>query len=144
VQAEGFSVEAELTSPVKREVNQMNLGIEQLTAAYIGAMGEHDFERLGSLLHEDVKFTGPFVTLEGMQQYLGALRRVDAVRSRNDLKRIFVDGDEACAIYDWVTTEDSVVVPSIEWLGFEDNKIKSTRLYFDRETFAPVRSKLMP
>jgi hypothetical protein len=60
---------------------------------------------------------------------------------RNDVKRVFVDGDEVCVIYDFVT--DTVgVVPTIEWLGFEGDRIRSVKLYYDQVPWQTLRQEL--
>jgi hypothetical protein len=71
------------------------------------------------------------MTISGAREVLASFRRIGAIHVRNDVKRVFVDGDEACAIYDFVT--DTVgVVPTIEWLSFEGGRIRSVKLYYDQ------------
>ena len=120
----------------------MTSRIKDLALGYVSAVGKNDFDELGSLFHPDLQFTGPYVTLQGAEAYTQALQRVGAIRSRNDIKKAFVDGNEACIIYDFVTTLASGVVPSVEWLEFDGDRIKSIRLFFDRETFGPARAEL--
>src|SRR5689334_17808627 len=83
---------------------------------YLSAVGNKNLVEVEALLDPNVTFTGPALTLSGSRDVLAALRRIGAIHVRNDIKRVFVDGDEVCVIYDFVT--DTVgVVPTIEWLS---------------------------
>ena len=61
-----------------------------------------------------------------------ALKRLGAIHLRNDVKRVFVDGDEVCVIYDFVTDTPAGAVPTIEWLRFDGDRISAIDLYYDR------------
>jgi hypothetical protein len=101
-----------------------------LSLAYLEAVGQKQFDRLSDLLHPDVEFRSPGRTLHGAQEYLAALRRLGPILLRNDIKKAFVDGNDVCVIYDFVTDTEAGAVPSVEWLTFEDDKIRSIRLVF--------------
>jgi ketosteroid isomerase-like protein len=114
---------------------------ETTVREYLSAVGNKDLAKVETLLTPDIAFAGPSMTLTGARDVLAALRRIGAVHVRNDVKRIFVDGDEACVIYDFVT--DTVgVVPTVEWLSFEADRIRSVRLYYDQVPWHTLRQEL--
>lgn len=120
----------------------MTHNLQRLATDYVEAAGASEYERLPVLLHPEIEFQGPYVTLRGAPDYIAALRRIAGVRVRHDLRKTFVEGDDVCVIYDFVTDTPAGAVPMIEWLRFEDGKVRSIRLFFDREQFAPAREVL--
>ena len=61
---------------------------------------------------------------------------------RSDVKKVFVDGDEVCVIYDLITDTAADAVPIVEWLRIENSQIASVKLFFDRVTFKPATEEL--
>jgi hypothetical protein len=115
--------------------------LEMTACAYLGAVGDKDLAKVEAVLAPDVTFVGPAMTLAGSRDVLAALRRIGAIHVRNEIKRVFVDGDEVCVIYDFVT--DTVgVVPTIEWLTFENARIRAVRLYYDQVPWQTLRQEL--
>src|SRR5215831_14239096 len=114
---------------------------EATAIAYLDAVGKKELQRLDDLVAPDVHFVGPAMTIDGARDLLAALRRIGAIHVRNDIKRVFSDGDEVCVIYDFVT--DTVgAVPTIEWLRFERGRIASVNLYYDQLPWLKVRDEL--
>jgi ketosteroid isomerase-like protein len=119
----------------------MKQELDATVRAYLRAVGNKDLGKVEELLAPDITFVGPAMTLSGARDVLAALRRIGAIHVRNDVKRVFVDGDEVCVIYDFVT--DTVgVVPTIEWLGFEGARIRSVKLYYDQVPWQTLRQEL--
>lgn len=116
--------------------------IQRLATEYVEAAGAGDYDRLPALIDPAVEFHGPYVTLRGAGDFIAALRRLAPIRVRHDVRKTFVDGDDVCVIYDFVTDTEAGAVPFVEWLTFEGEKVRSSRLFFDREQFAPARAAL--
>ena len=115
--------------------------LESMARAYLGAVGNKDLGQVEQLLAPDIAFAGPAMKLSGARDVLAALRRIGAVHVRNDIQRVFVDGNEACVIYDFVT--DTIgSVPTIEWLRFEDGRIRDVKLYYDQVPWQKLREEL--
>jgi ketosteroid isomerase-like protein len=115
--------------------------LETTARAYLRAVGDKDLTKVEAVLTPDVTFVGPAMALAGSRDVLAALRRIGAIHVRNDIKRVFVDGDEVCVIYDFVT--DTVgVVPTIEWLSFENARIRAVKLYYDQMPWQTLRQEL--
>jgi SnoaL-like domain len=84
------------------------------------------------LLAADLRFRGPTTTRTSAEDHITALNRLGAIHVRNDVKHVFVDGDDVCVIYDFVTDTKAGALPMIEWLHFENARIRSIELYYDR------------
>jgi limonene-1,2-epoxide hydrolase len=114
-----------------------------LTIKYIDAVGEGRLEDVRELLHPDVTFEGAgSSTLHGADAYVAALERLSPIIARNEIRRVFGDGDETCVIYDFVTDTPVGPVRSIEWLTFEDDRIATIRLLFDKGRWPEVLEHL--
>jgi len=106
--------------------------------AYLDAVAKQQFDRLETLLAPDLLFKGPALTRTTAEDYIGALKRLGVIHLRSDVRRVFVDGDEACLIYDFVTDTAAGAVPTIEWLHFEGDRIKVIELFYDRQPWQTV------
>jgi len=111
---------------------------EVFIADYINTMGEKHFDDLTAFLAEDVEFVGPKATLRGSGEYISILRRMGTILLRNVVKRVFVDGNEACIIYDFVTDTEVGAVPTVEWLTLKNGKISKIHLIYDRHRWPEV------
>lgn len=119
----------------------MNTEPRTVALAYLAAVGAKDLAAVERSLAPDVTFVGPAMTLTGSRDVVAALRRIGAIHVRNDVRRVFVDGDEVCIVYDFVT--DTVgVVPTVEWLRLEAGRIASVRLYYDQVPWQALRQEL--
>ncbi len=119
----------------------MNPSYEKLALAYLDAVAKKDLPRVESLVTADVRFVGPANTIDGVRDLLAAFRRISAVHVRSDIQRVFSDGDEVCVIYDFVT-DTAGALPAIEWLRFENGKIRSINLYYDQVPWTKLREEI--
>ena len=115
---------------------------KQVALEYIEACGRNDYDTVSRLLSPSLTFVGPGNALTGAAPYLAVLRRLGPVWSRSDVKKVFVDHDEVCVIYDFVTDTPAGAVPIVEWLRVQDEQIASVTLFFDRVTFKPAADEL--
>ena len=113
-----------------------------LALAYLDAVSRKDLSRAQELLMPNLEFTGPSGSRSSAQSFIDALKRLAAIHVRNDVKKVFVDGNEACVIYDFVTDTPSGSLPTIEWLQFEEGRIRSINLYYDRVPWRVVMDEL--
>jgi hypothetical protein len=93
--------------------------LKSLAIRYIEAVGQKQLDVVASLLHPRLEFDGNFppVPVKGPEGWIGALRRLSPVLVRNEVRKVLVGEEEACILYDFVTTV--CPVPSAEWLRFE-------------------------
>ena len=115
--------------------------LEKLALAYLDAIAKKDIARVESLVAPDIEFIGPASTMNGVRELVAAFRRISVVHVRSDIKRVFSDGDEVCVIYDFVT-DTAGALPAIEWLHFEDGKIRTIHLYYDQVPWTKLREEM--
>jgi len=110
----------------------MSTDRKTLALQYLNAVGKQQYDKVEALLAPDLQFRGPSANRTSAGEVLAALKRLSAIHVRNDVKRVFVDGDEVCVIYDLVTDTPAGALPTIEWLRFDGDRIRSIDLYYDR------------
>ncbi|SRR5579885_2868466 len=120
----------------------MEASPKTLSLAYLEAFERKEFERVAELLHPNLEFTGPGGSTHTAAEYLAAIRRLSPILLRNDVTKTFVDGNDVCIVYNFVTDTTAGAVPSVEWHTVEADRIRSIRLFFDRMSFQPVREEL--
>jgi len=116
----------------------MSTDRKTLALAYLDAVAKQQYDRVEALLTPDLKFKGPAMTRTSAQDFLTALKRLAVIHLRNDVKRVFVDGDDVCVIYDFVTDTTAGALPTIEWLSFDGGRIRAINLYYDRQPWQAV------
>ncbi len=112
-----------------------------LALEYLQAVAACDHAALQQRLAPDLRFRGPVMARSSAAEFLAALKRLGAIHVRSDVKRVFVDGDEVCVIYDFVTSTSAGALPTIEWLRFDGDRICAIDLYYDR---LPWQTTVMP
>lgn len=110
----------------------MTADTHDLVTSYINAVGEHRLDALAEMLDPDVEFTLGDNTVRGVEAFVAGFERLMPIILRNDIRKVFVDGDEACAIYDFVTDTPAGPVLSVEYLKFRNGRLASTLLVFER------------
>jgi SnoaL-like domain len=103
-----------------------------LATSYINAVGEHRLDALPAMLEPDVEFTLGDNTVRGIEAFVGAFQRLMPIVLRNDIRKVFIDGDEACVLYDFVTDSPAGAVLSVEHMKFRNGRLASTLLVFER------------
>lgn len=120
----------------------MNPDRKTLALEYLNAVAHRDYGKVETLLAPDLAFRGPSMNRSSAADFIGALKRLSAIHVRNDVKRVFADGDEVCVIYDFVTDTAQGALPTIEWLHFEGGRIQAIDLYYDRLPWQAVAQTL--
>ncbi len=117
--------------------------VRDLTIAYIETVGKHELEGLRPLLDPAAEFTLGDATFRGVDAFIGAFVRLMPILERNNIRKVFVDADEACVIYDFVTSTPPGPILSVEYLKFVDGRIKSSLLVFERLHWPEVMAVLV-
>ena len=120
----------------------MSTATHDLVTSYINAVGEHRLEALPALLDPDAEFTFGDTTLRGAEAFIGGFKRLLPIILRNDIRKVFFDGDEACGIYDFVTDSPVGPVVSVEHIKVMNGRIKSSLLVFERLHWAEVMAEV--
>jgi len=120
----------------------METDARELLTSYIQAVGERRLEALPPLLDPDAEFTLGDNTVRGRDAFVGAFRRLLPIIDHNDIRHLFVDGDEACVVYDFVTSTPVGPVLSVEYIHLRNGLIASSTLVFERLHWQEVLSVL--
>ena len=115
--------------------------VTRVARSYIEAVGAHDLNPLGDLLDDTLAATFAGGVLD-KQEWIEALHRLLPALIRNDIRDVFVDGDRACVVYDFVTDTDGGTIRCVEVMTIADGRISNIELILDRVAFAPVNKAL--
>ncbi|HEV7183960.1 MAG TPA: nuclear transport factor 2 family protein [Leifsonia sp.] len=109
--------------------------------AYIEAVSDHDLTPLETILDD-----GLVATLSGdrfgKREWIDALERLLPVLIRNDIREVFVSGQRASVVYDFVTDTPAGAVICVELVTVRNGRITEIELVFDRVAFAPAQAEL--
>jgi len=106
---------------------------EDFFAAWTGK----DFNRARMLLHDDLSFQGPIDTFDDADAYMRAIQGLSQIVTGAEKRKVFVDGDAVCVIYD-LKTAPVPSAPTAEWYRVRDGRIASIQVFFDARPFAPL------
>jgi ketosteroid isomerase-like protein len=109
----------------------------QVAEEFFAAWTGKDFDRARALLHDDLSFTGPIDTFDNADAYLRAIQGLSQIVTGADRRKVFVDGDDVCVIYD-LKTGPVPSAPTAEWYRVRDGRIASIQVFFDARPFAPL------
>jgi len=122
----------------KEERNMTTVNASEIVESYRAALGKGDFAAARKLMQDDMTFQGPLDTFNTADQYLEASKRLASIIQRIDLKKVFVDGDDVCVLYDMVTNTPAGTAFIAEWYQVKDGKIAALRAVFDARPFAAL------
>ena len=118
------------------QIQQLHRDPASIVRKFLDALGAKDFEVLRGLIDEDLSFKGPMDAHEDAASFLRAMRNLGPMIERVNVIKVFVDGGDVCAIFDFVTNQPSIgATPSAEWYRVEEGKIKSMKLFFDARPY---------
>lgn len=114
--------------------------VRQVVEDFLQAFAERDFERAADFVSEETfEFVGPVKSYTGRRFFMNDLDRLYPILARLDIRRVFVDGDEACVIYNLVTTVPGLEMTRVaEWLTVTDGRITRIEVFFDAHAYAQL------
>ncbi len=80
------------------------------------ALGTGDWTAARQCLHDNLSFRGPLEAFEKADPYIEAIKKLHPIVERIDLKKLFVDGNDVCMLYDMVTKTPAGTAFIAEWL----------------------------
>ena len=104
----------------------------EVVMSYIAAMDQRDYVSARNCLQESVFIKGPGG--EAFRNPDEFLQMMEKQRGRYDIKKVFVDGDDVCLLYDFVT--ERVTAFFCSWYQVKEGKIASIQTIFDPRAFA--------
>jgi hypothetical protein len=110
----------------------------QVVQGFMGAMWKGDFAAARKYLHDNLSFRGPFDAFDKPEPYLQALEKLHKMVERVNMKKMFVDGNDVCLLYDLVTSTPAGTSFVCEWMQVKSGKIAAIRAVFDARPFAAM------
>ncbi len=102
------------------------------------ALGNGDYAAARKLLHDRFSFHGPIETFDRPEAYLESFKKLHNIVERIDMKKMFVDGDDVCMLYDMVTKSPAGTAFIAEWHHVKGERIATIRVVFDARPFAAM------
>src|SRR5436190_22232024 len=115
-----------------------NVNAREIVESYRTALGKGDFASARNLMQGNMVFEGPLDTFNKADNYLAANKRLASIIQRIDLKKVFVDGNDVCVLYEMVTNTPAGTAFIAEWYQVKDGKIAALRAVFDARPFAAL------
>jgi hypothetical protein len=113
----------------------------EIVLAFKQSLGKGDVAAARQLLADDLSFRGPIDAFDKPEPYLEALRKLHPIVQRIDVKKMFVDGNDVCMLYDMVTNTPAGTAFIAEWIQVDGDKIAAIRTVFDARPFAAMFGK---
>ena len=105
---------------------------------YFDHWSKKEYQASARYLDENLSFKGPIDTFNNSKDYLQAISRLAPIVVEVRKKKTFVDENDACFLYDLVTSTPAGTVPCAEWIHSEEGKVKSIQVFFDARPFAAM------
>jgi hypothetical protein len=106
--------------------------VREVVMSYVEAMDRRDFASVRQYLQDSVFIKGP--AGEAFRSPDDFLKMMEQQRGRYDIKKVFVDGEDVCLLYNFVTEKAAVFFCS--WYQVKGGKIASIQTIFDSGAFA--------
>ncbi len=108
----------------------------EVVNGFQGALGQGDFAAARRLLGDNLSFQGPFDTFSTPDPYLEALKKLRPIVKGVKVHKLFIDGNDACLLYDMETNTPAGTAFICEWYHVRGDKIGAVRVVFDARSFA--------
>lgn len=118
--------------------------IKEKILALDAAWKSKDEAKLREILHDDYQFTGPFMSFNGVDQAVFAMKFFPFV-AESENREIIVEGHKAAHAFDWVVSAPfQGTISIVELLEFEGEKLKKGRMIFDTKQFPAEVMAMFP
>jgi limonene-1,2-epoxide hydrolase len=110
---------------------------KEIVMSYVKALDNQDYDSARNSLADNVLVKGP--SGEAFRSPDEFIRMMRQQRGKYDLKKVFVDGDDVCLLYDFITRTVTTFFSS--WYKVKGGKIVSIQTVFDPRPFAAMQEK---
>lgn len=109
-------------------------GAREVVMSYLKAMDSRDYDSARKYLSDNVLVKGPAgEAFRSLDEFIGMMKKQSG---GYDIKKIFVDGNDVCVLYNFIT--QSVTAFFCSWYQVNSGKIVSIQTIFDPRPFAPA------
>jgi len=110
---------------------------KDVVMSYIGAMDSRDYDSAGRCLADNILVKGP--AGEAFRSPSEFLSMMQKQQGTYEIKKVFVDGNDVCLLYDFVTK--AVAAFFCSWYQVKDGKIVTIQTVFDPRPFAAAQDQ---
>ena len=115
-----------------------NASAREIVESYREALGKGDFASARNLMQDNMVFEGPLDTFNKADDYLAANKKLASIIQGIELKKVFVDGNDVCVLYNMVTNTPAGTAFIAEWYQIKGGKIAYIHAVFDARPFAAM------
>jgi hypothetical protein len=110
---------------------------KEIVMSYIKALDRQDYDSARKWLGDNVLVKGPAgEAFRSPDEFISMMQKQ---RGKYDIKKVFVDGDDVCLLYDFITKTVRAFFSS--WYKVKNGKIISIQTVFDPRPFAAMPEK---
>ena len=114
-----------------------NQDAKEIVMSYIKALDSQNYDSARNWLGDNVLVKGPAgEAFRSPDEFLSMMRKQ---LGKYDIKKVFVDGDDVCLLYNFITKTVTTFFSS--WYKVKDGKIISIQTVFDPRPFAAMQEK---
>ena len=111
---------------------------KDVVLSYQRALGNQDYKAARSYMADQFSFQGPLATHDKPEGLLKDLEQLHHIVKGVEMKKIFVDGDDVCLLYNLITSNAPLKSFTAQWYHVQGGKIASLRVVFDARPFAAM------
>jgi hypothetical protein len=105
---------------------------KEIVLAYHDAFYRNDRDAVRRLLADKGHFVGPLNSFTDADVFLDSAAIFMKLNKNTSIRKVFVDGPEACILYDSTTVVPSIPTqPIASWFKVESGKINFFQVHFD-------------
>lgn len=102
-----------------------------IATTYFDSWNRRDFDRLRTILAEDVTFSGPMGTsASGADEYVASLAAFAESLDGVSVEKMVADDDDVLTWFE-LHPKDGEPVPVVNWCHVEDGRVAQVRVTFD-------------
>lgn len=115
------------------------MNAKEVVMAYQNALGKQDYKAARIYMSDEpFSFRGPLASHDKPEGLLKDLEQLHHIVKEVEMRKIFVDGNDVCLLYDLTTTAPAVKSFTCDWYRVDNEKITSIRVVFDARPYAAM------
>jgi ketosteroid isomerase-like protein len=124
----------------RAESKANEISAAEVVNAFLDAIESRDFERAETLLSaERFSYQGPIERFDSAADFIGSISRIGSILEDLKRRRMFVDGEEVCAIVTYETTLEAIEsTRTAHWIRIEHGRITRIESFFDARPYADM------
>jgi hypothetical protein len=114
--------------------------VREFVDCYFDAIEARDFERAQwCLSSQEFYYLSPIQSFDTARDLIAYISCVGPITKRVERRRLFIDGDEVCAIFNFITTLEALASTRVaQWMKIKAGKIVRIEVFFDAHAYASM------